>query len=71
MTPKIGQILTEIFDFLLRWWTTWAESTLKSEPFNTENKAQTLSKQVQKNFEKVEKSIFLTTKMVKITPQAG
>ena len=26
--------------------------------FKTENKAQTLSKQVQKNFEKVEKSIF-------------
>ena len=46
----------------------WAENTLKSGPFNTENKAQTLHKQVQNNFEKVEESTFLTLKMVKNHP---
>ena len=40
----------------------------KSRPFEAINKAQTLPKQVQNNFEKVEKSTFLTPKMVKNDP---
>ena len=42
-----------------------AENTLKSRPFKTKNNAWTLLKQLQNNFEKVEKSTFLTTKIVK------
>ena len=37
----------------------------KSGPFNYENNAQTHPKQLQKNFEKVQKSTFLTPKMAK------
>ena len=40
----------------------------ESWPLTTKNKAQTLPKQVQNNFEKVEKSTFLTPKMVKNDP---
>ena len=40
----------------------------KSGPFKYKNKAQTLPKQVQNNFEKVQKSTFLTPKMVKNYP---
>ena len=36
--------------------------------FKVENNAQTLPKQVQNNFEKVQKSTFLTSKMVKNDP---
>ena len=36
----------------------------KSGPFKYENNAQTLPKQLQNNFEKVQKSTFLTPKMV-------
>ena len=43
----------------------------KSGPFKYENNAQTLPKQLQNNFEKVQKSTFLTPKMVKMTPQIG
>merc|ERR1712081_158141 len=43
----------------------------KSRPFAAENKAQTLPKQVQNNFEKVQKSTFLTPKMIKNDPQIG
>ena len=44
------------------------QKTPKSRPFEAENKAQTLPKQVQNNFEKVQKSTFLTPKMVKNYP---
>ena len=40
----------------------------KSGPCKYKNKAQTLPKQVQNNFEKVQKSTFLTLKMVKNDP---
>ena len=40
----------------------------KSGPFKCENNAQTLPKQLQNNFEKVQKSTFLTPKMVKNDP---
>ena len=40
----------------------------KSGPFKYENNAQTLPKQLQNNFEKVQKSTFLTPKMVKNDP---
>ena len=60
--------MTEIFDFRGHLWTFRGENTLKSGPFKTENKAQTLPKQVQNNFEKVQKSTFLTPKMVKNDP---
>ena len=40
----------------------------KSGPFKYENNAQTLPKQLQNNFEKVQKSTFLTPKMVKNEP---
>ena len=39
----------------------------QSRPFKVENNSQTLPKQLQKNFEKVEKRTFLTLKMVTIT----
>ena len=48
-----------------------AQNTPKSRPFEAKNKAQTLPKQLQNNFEKVQKSTFLTPKMVKMTPQIG
>ena len=41
----------------------------KSGPFKYENNAQTLPKQLQNNFEKVQKSTFLTPKWSKMTPQ--
>ena len=40
----------------------------KSGPFKYKNNAQTLPKQVQNNFEKVQKSTFLTSKLVKNDP---
>ena len=43
----------------------------KSGPFKYENNAQTLPKQLQNNFEKVQKSTFLTPKWSKMTPQIG
>ena len=46
-------------------WVFGAERTRKSASFNTKNNAQTLPKQLQNNFEKVEKSTFLTPKIVK------
>ena len=42
--------------------------TAKSAPFKAENNAQTLPKQLQKNFEKVKKTIFSIPKMVKNDP---
>ena len=42
-----------------------AKNTAKSWPFKVVNNALTLPKQLQNNFEKVQKTIFLTPKMVK------
>ena len=42
-----------------------AQITTKSGPFKVENNAQTLPKQLQNNFEKIQKMTFSTTKMVK------
>ena len=48
-----------------------AEITPKSGPFKVENNAQTLPKQLQKNFEKVQKMTFSTPIWPKMTPQFG
>ena len=48
--------------------TIWAQNKPKIGPFKTENNAQILPKQVQNNFEKVQKSTFLTPKIVKNDP---
>ena len=45
-----------------------AENTPRSWPFKVENNAQTLPKQLQNNFEKVQKMTFWTPKMVKNDP---
>ena len=64
----MSQILTENLNFHGHLSTFEARNTPKSRPFEAENKAQTLPKQVQNNFEKVQKSTFLTPKMVKNDP---
>ena len=48
-----------------------AENTPKSRPFKVKNKAQTLPKQVQNNFEKVDKSTFWPPKWPKHGCQLG
>ena len=60
---KMSNFLTEIFDFRGHLWTFGAENTLKSRPFKFKNNAQTLPKQLQNNFEKAQKTTFLTTKI--------
>ena len=49
-------------------WVFGAERTQKNASVKTKNNAQTLPKQVQNNFEKVQKTTFLTPKMVKNDP---
>ena len=44
------------------------KNATKSGPFKYENNVQTLPKQLQNNFEKVQKSTFLTPKMVENDP---
>ena len=70
--PKMGknyhiksQNLTKNLDFRTHIWTFGAENTTKSGPFKAKNNAQILPEQLQNNFEKVEKTTFLTPKMVK------
>ena len=63
--------MTDNFDFRGHLSTFRAENTPKSGPFNTEKYAHTHPKQLPNNFEKVEKSTFLTPKMAKNTPQNG
>ena len=65
MTLSEGQNLTKNLDFLTHIWTFGAENTTKSGTFKAKNNAQTLPEQLQNNFEKVEKTTFLTPKMVK------
>ena len=64
-TAKMSKILTENFDFLGHFSTFGAQNTPKSRPFKAENNAQTLPKQLQYNFEKVQKTTFSTPKMAK------
>ena len=65
---KVGHILSENFNFRGHLSIFGAQNTPRSRPFEGENNAQTLPKQVQNNFEKVEKSTFFTPKMVKNDP---
>ena len=51
-----GKFLTENLNFKGHLSTFGAENALKSGTFKTENKAQTLPRQVQNNFEKVDES---------------
>ena len=71
MTLSEGQNLTVNFDFRGHIETFRAENTPKSGPFKAENNAQTTSKQLQNKFQKVQKTCFLTLKMVKMTPSEG
>ena len=48
-----------------------AKDTSESWAFNAKNDAQTTSKQLQTNFQKVQKTGFLAAKMVKMTPLRG
>ena len=48
-----------------------AENTSKSGPFKVKNNAQTTSELLQTNFQKVQKTTFLTLKMVKMTLSEG
>ena len=65
---KMGHILTQNLNYRGHLWTFEAENTPKSGPFKVENNALTLPKQLQKNFEKVQKTTFSTPKMVKNDP---
>ena len=61
----MSKILTQNLIFRGHLSTFEAQNTPKSRTFEAKNKAETLPKQVQNNFEKVEKSTFLTPKIVK------
>ncbi|MEO1808803.1 MAG: hypothetical protein AAFU33_28625, partial [Bacteroidota bacterium] len=61
----MSKILTENLDFWGHLSTFGAENTPKSRPFEVENNGQTLPKQLQNSFEKVQKTTFLTPKMAK------
>ena len=64
----MSKILTENFDFWFYLSTFGARNTPKSRPFKVENNPQTLPKQLQNSFEKVQKTTFSTPKMVKNDP---
>ena len=61
----MSKFLTENFDFRGHLSTFGAENKPKSRPLKVKNNAQTLPKQLQNNFEKVQKTTFLTPKMAK------
>ena len=67
-SAKMSKILTKNLDFRGHLSTLRAENTPKSGPFKVENNALTLPKQLQNNFEKVQKTTFSTPKMVKNDP---
>ena len=67
----MSKFLTKNLDFRGHLSTFRPENIPKSRLFEAENNAQTLPKQVQNNFEKVEESTFLTPKWSKMTPQIG
>ena len=53
-------MVSKNYDFWGLLLTFGAEKTTKSRPFKVENNAQTLPKQLQNNYEKVEKTTFFT-----------
>ena len=59
------------FDFRGHIWTFRAENTLKSASFKAKNNAETTSEHLQTNFQNVQKTTFLGTKMVKMTLSEG
>ena len=63
---KIGKSFTKNLDFRGQLSTFGAEKTSKSWHFKSKNNAQTLLKLLQNNFEKVQKTTFLTLKWSKI-----
>ena len=72
MCPQIHQN-EQIFNrksrnFLAHFSTFRAKNAIKSRPFKFKNNAQTIPKQLQNNFEKGQKTTFLTPKMVKNDP---
>ena len=67
-SAKISKILNQNLDFRGHLWTLRAENTPKSGPFKAQNNALTLPKQLQNNFEKVQKTTFSTPKIVKNDP---
>ena len=66
-----GQILTYNFDFRGHISTFRAINTPESGPFKAQNDAQITSKQLQNNFQKVQKTTFLARKTVKMTLSGG
>ena len=64
----MSKILIENLDYRGHLSTSRAENIPKSGPFKVENNAQTHPKQLQSNFEKVQKMTFSTPKMVKNDP---
>ena len=64
----MSKILTENFDFWFYLSTFGARNTPKSRPFKVENNPQTLPKQLQNSFEKVQETTFSIPKMVKNDP---
>ena len=71
MTPSEGQFLTKNFDLRGQISTFWAENTPKNAFFKAKDNAQTTSEQLQKNFQKPQKTDFLALKMAKITLSEG
>ena len=67
-TAKMSKLVIKNFDFGDFLSTFRAQNTPKGRPFKAKNNIQTLPKQLQNNFEKVQKSTFLTSKMVKNDP---
>ena len=61
----MSKILTQNVSFQGHLSTFEAQNTPKTRPFKVKKNAQTLPKQLQNNFEKVQKSTFLTPKMAK------
>ena len=68
---KEGSILTENLDFWVHVCTFGAEKTPKSSSFRTKNDVQTLRKQLQNNFEKVQKTTFFDPKNGQKLPLIG
>ena len=64
ITPLESQNLAQKFNFRGHLSTFRAENTPKTGPSKSKNNAQTLLKLLQNNFEKVQKSTFLTPKIV-------
>ena len=65
ITLSEGQILTQNFDFRGHISTFRAKNTRESGPFKAKNDAQTTSKQLQTNFQKVQKTTFWPAKWSK------